>query len=529
VLDSVVGAYLDSLDEREFDGPFMVVLRHRGFYDIHLLHGPYEFGKDWIAKHEEADGLHQYAFQTKAGDLNATDWATIRPQIDELRTSDLGHPSFGRTLPRRAVLVVTGRLRGKANLLVQEYVARCLERGEPVVEVWDHEDLVLEILGHGDAASLIVPSADLMALQAAIEDDGITLADLETYTRRWAEAGTSPRALWSVLVEASLVAHGLHMRKRGHLSSAVTLAVFRALECAGLREASPSLVESGTAMAERLFEAYSTMVLADVSPMLEVTDGLFSLHAQSSSAPVSHTVRCCTVAEVLGISGLYWLLHGDAEKAKAMADQVQTLIQRYPAVAHPISDRYAFTVEVVGCLLLSLGECETAVGYLAQVVKWVCDAYEKRGGLAGPHANERQEVDQLLGYALEHVQIDDRRSSYIATVVLDLLAISGEKQLYEDARNDFMAVGVLCSQNLPDGEDRAFNGQGEGTLFQPNITYEDSLPTAPGWAVAPHHRHVPASQPTHWGALAVGALVRDRHWVHLLRDVIRYNGGEPGS
>lgn len=50
MLANVVESYLDSLEEREFDAPFMALLRALGFWDIHLLHGPFEFGKDFIAK-----------------------------------------------------------------------------------------------------------------------------------------------------------------------------------------------------------------------------------------------------------------------------------------------------------------------------------------------------------------------------------------------------------------------------------------------------------------------------------------------
>ena len=50
MLANVVESYLDSLEEREFDAPFMALLRALGFWDIHLLHGPFEFGKDLIAK-----------------------------------------------------------------------------------------------------------------------------------------------------------------------------------------------------------------------------------------------------------------------------------------------------------------------------------------------------------------------------------------------------------------------------------------------------------------------------------------------
>jgi hypothetical protein len=52
MLASVVAGYLDSVEEREFDVPFMALLRAMGFSDVHFLHGAQEFGKDFIAKRE---------------------------------------------------------------------------------------------------------------------------------------------------------------------------------------------------------------------------------------------------------------------------------------------------------------------------------------------------------------------------------------------------------------------------------------------------------------------------------------------
>jgi hypothetical protein len=109
LLDDVVGSFLDSVGEREFDAPLMALLRSHGFTDIHFVHGQYEFGKDVIAKSEDGAPV-QYVLQSKAGDLGLSQWTGIRGQIDLLRTNELSHPSFDRTLPRRAVLVITGRL-----------------------------------------------------------------------------------------------------------------------------------------------------------------------------------------------------------------------------------------------------------------------------------------------------------------------------------------------------------------------------------------------------------------------------------
>ena len=121
MLEDVIGKYIDSLTEREFDAPFKALLRLHGFYDIHFLHGPFEFGKDFIAKRTEDGVQHQYAFQTKAGDIGLSEWNLCRGQIDMLRTDWLSHPNFDTQMPRSARFVTTGRLVGGAPLEAQQY------------------------------------------------------------------------------------------------------------------------------------------------------------------------------------------------------------------------------------------------------------------------------------------------------------------------------------------------------------------------------------------------------------------------
>ncbi len=64
MLDDVIGNYIDSLTEREFDAPFEALLRLHGFNDIHFLHGCFEFGKDFIAKRAE-DGVARASTHSK--------------------------------------------------------------------------------------------------------------------------------------------------------------------------------------------------------------------------------------------------------------------------------------------------------------------------------------------------------------------------------------------------------------------------------------------------------------------------------
>jgi hypothetical protein len=75
----------------------MALLRARGFYDIHYLHGPFEFGKDFIAKCSDGAVTTQYSIQTKAGDIDLSAYRVVRGQIDDLRLNavagNFGGPS----------------------------------------------------------------------------------------------------------------------------------------------------------------------------------------------------------------------------------------------------------------------------------------------------------------------------------------------------------------------------------------------------------------------------------------------------
>src|SRR5260370_29771612 len=141
MLNDVVEHYLDSLEEREFDAPFIALLRALGYFDIHFLHGAFEFGKDFIAKAIVEGSETQFAFQTKAGDINLQAWKEIRGQIDMLRTDATAHPSFDTTLPRKAVFVTTGRLVGATPVAAQNYRDHLAQQREITFTTWDKQDL----------------------------------------------------------------------------------------------------------------------------------------------------------------------------------------------------------------------------------------------------------------------------------------------------------------------------------------------------------------------------------------------------
>src|SRR5271155_5769467 len=204
MLASVIGSYVDSLTEREFDVPFLALLRLHDFTDIHFLHGAFEFGKDFIAKRVEGGVQFQYAFQTKAGDIGLSEWNQCRGQIDMLRTDALAHPNFDKSMRRRARFVTTGRLVGGAPLAAQQYSAHLRDLGEAEFLAWDR-DTITEMLAV-DPRSL---SGSPLALLQVLGSQGrlLNFSLLEEYSRGWMRTDSTALAFRDVLEAAVIASH----------------------------------------------------------------------------------------------------------------------------------------------------------------------------------------------------------------------------------------------------------------------------------------------------------------------------------
>jgi hypothetical protein len=255
VLRDVVGTFLDTLTEREFDGPLLALLAARGFTDVHFIHGAFEFGKDVLAKRADPDTGEgrQYVIQSKAGDIGQPEWRAVRPQLEECEYNTIGHPSFDADLPRVAVLVTTGRLKGAAPADVTECRKSVEAGGLADLEIWEKSDLV-DWLCNDPTAGITgeAVQVDLLSLVTSVLNSGVTDRRIEVYTRRWLPpTGRATRAA----VEAAILVNALLRVKRIDLAMSVALQLVRATEH------DPAAPEGSKSAARRLILSLAALVL----------------------------------------------------------------------------------------------------------------------------------------------------------------------------------------------------------------------------------------------------------------------------
>ena len=135
----------------------------------------------------------------------------------------------------------------------------------------------------------------------------------------------------------------------------------------------------------------------------------------------------------------------------------------------------------------------------------------------------------LLGAPFEHVDVPRRLESYVSTIVLDLAALLEIGDIYELARNDFLAVRALPTVLEVIDSPGQYLVAADDIRFEPNMPYKNRWEPEDGWKVAPHHVRGPASlylerQGRIWDQLATTSVLRDRHFVKSLRGFIKDAG-----
>jgi hypothetical protein len=514
LLDDVVANFLESVTEREFDAPFAALLRAFGYQKIHVTHGQYEFGKDLIAQLEAP--TRQFVFQTKAGDVNGPEWMTMRGQIDVLRTNDLAHPDFDRTIARVPVLVLTGHLVGAAQLETQNYRDYVRGRGEPDLEIWDRDRLIEMLTAAPEAGLTGFTDGPLLELLGQIDQSKVNEARLERFSERWIGGGTTGSE-WRPVLEAAIIANRFRIQQRLDLACFTSLTLLRGVWASAHGAAPPpteTLVRRD--MALTMFRAYAlelwqTLSTQELTPRELISDdiGVF----------VTYPVRCSRVLEILGLYGLF-----TDDESPAVGSWLQQFLVAQPGAAHPISDRWAVSL-LPAVILIARFDRAALRSYLTDVLKWLGDKHDGGGlGLAPPHAEPLEEVTFLLGSSLDYVDREPRKHSYLAGVLLDLAAVLEDAQFYDLTMNELQAVDVRPFVTIPRDDVDQYMATGHGIDVpintSPNYQLEFSLGT--NWCMASHH-DADLSQ-YHLGRLgflvdhlAISVVTRDRHWVAALR------------
>jgi hypothetical protein len=513
LLDGVVGNYLDSVTEREFDAPLLAVVRAQGFADVHLLHGQYEFGKDVIAK-TASDPVTQYVFQSKAGNIALADWAAMRGQLDLLRTNELAHPGFDRNLPRQAVLMVTGRLTGAAPLEAQDYIRQAEERGETPLEVWDRERLIELLATSPEAALATTAEGPFLELIGRIDAGRVAEGDIEEFSRRWV-AGSEPLA-WPSVIEASIIATRLRETDRLDLACYTALALLRSVWASAHEiDPLPEEVLEQVEVSRKMFIEYAGELWSRCSDEMFEPKNLIG--SDTEGVFVTYPVRCMRLAELVGLYGLAL----DGEDRRRVAEWLSNFLSAQPGATHPISDRWAVSLLPPMALIHSAVSSDFEEQLLRELVRWLGDRYQNDGlGLAAADAPPDEEVEYLLGASLEHVSRERRGTSYLAAVILDLASALELPELYDVAYNDIEAVGASPAVPLPNDDVSQYLVAGEGVNVPLDTSprYAEKWSESDGWRMAAHQdddrgRFLLGRLERFWDQLAVSLVTRDRHWV----------------
>jgi len=501
----------------------MVLLRLRGFTDIHLLHGAFEFGKDFIAKRNEDGNKYQYTFQTKAGNINLSDWGGCRAQIDMLRTNSVAHSNFDKTLPRRARFVITGRMIGGAPIAAQEYREHLNALGETDFETWDRDSLVDQLAI--DPVCLSGSPLGLLQILGSRHEQ-LNFVVLENYSRGWI------RTAWNALnlrdaIEAAVIACHCRRQNRADLACYVSLMLLRsALATFHGQEPVPDTATLAMKTAKAQFRYYARQLWTDCRDHYLEQDEMVGTDPTPAGF-ATYPVRCLTVIEILGMLGLLELEpNDDADFVRELASYLVSFIGANVGAAHPISDRWGVSLVPTVLLFSRLGENDAAQTLLRSCTKWVADYYDKDGfGLAGPHASPADEVLYLLGPPFEGLPLRRRSESYIASAILDLASVLEDADLYDLAINEFLAVDVVLPVIETDDDQGQYCLHAGKPRFEPNMPYQEYWKPANSWEHAPHHRREAEDRYAQrvysaWNLLATSCVLRDRHFVKAWRSLI---------
>jgi hypothetical protein len=373
-------------NERDFDFPLISLLRAMGYYDIHFTHGDREIGKDFIAKKVE-DGIeYQYSFQSKKGDINQTKCTDeVLPQLYLASISGSPHPQFDKTLPRRVVLVLTGRPVGNAGYLLQDFNDTLQrEYQKEKVIFWDKDQLIpfFEEYGLSSLHQLtgqgLTGFAQFYLTYAKALDGKISDREIEEFSQLWLDPFLDYRKrVLRASIEAEII--GVKLVGNGLLYEAITLylALARIVldamydsEDQFLREVYLQIVNDNLIPLCKTFREECSAKWNDAQSKLLVLVG-----EASKTMPMLHYIVWCS--RILEINSLYFFLTDDKNEREEVSKFMVDFIEKEPGCGHIPGDRYAIGVVWTVLALLASQKQTEAINFSKRNLLWLCDRMQR--------------------------------------------------------------------------------------------------------------------------------------------------------
>lgn len=138
--------WLTKASERSYQAAFCHLLNAMGYSVIHsTTHGPTEEGKDVIARNSQGT---VYAIQLKRGNINVSDWRSIKPEMEELTELPVNHPSVKPGTRHVPLLVTTGYIHENVASRIAGMNRQLAARRFKKLITWTGSELLMSFIEH---------------------------------------------------------------------------------------------------------------------------------------------------------------------------------------------------------------------------------------------------------------------------------------------------------------------------------------------------------------------------------------------
>ncbi len=506
MLRSVIENYLISSKEIQLFAPFNLLLVRQGYYDIHLIHGPLEFGKDFIAKRKSGKKEIQYIFQLKAGSIDLSRFnSEVKPQLLEALTNNLAHPNFNKKRTIQVVFVLFGNIKNQASISFQqfnEYVKNTLKSS--AIIIWDINKLTQDFQTVGIEAFFNFHKNPLLVSSFYNEyakvknQELLSTFDIYEYTNRWLVLDMENNInQFQIIFETYLFSTMLVDQNLYYEALLYVAHLHRIILKTNHHEKIVKIITNYLEFLTTSFYLTNKSYFREPDTLI-FNSGLFDIF--------HYPRKCLQFIEILSLSILL-STKDDSNIIKAFL-----ILLEEKGTYRILSDNYAITIILIYLVLKKINKLILFKKYITNTAVWLCDRYENFG-LSQIGATFQDELEQLTSEVIEGLSYQKNVCSFAASIILDLVSKLKDDQMLSNIINDFQSVGLILEYYHFENEKDIFNY--ENSIIQTECDYKKIFESNNSQYIGFRYQYDPINISTDEAILLMFCL-RDRYFPEII-------------